>query len=84
MSSDRKLREAVFSEPDWDPSVTAACSGVSAKAGVVTLAGHGETSAEKQAAEIAARRMRDVKAVAGATAHIAAAAISVENDLRIL
>jgi osmotically-inducible protein OsmY len=44
--------------------VTAAHIGVTANAGVVTLTGHVETYAGKQAAETAARRVRGVKAVA--------------------
>ena len=44
--------------------MTASHIGVSADAGVVTRTGHGETFAEKVAAEQAALRVRGVKAVA--------------------
>nr|WP_294514732.1 BON domain-containing protein [uncultured Rhodopila sp.] len=64
MPFDKQLQQAVLAELGWDPSVTAAHIGVSANAGVVTLSGHVETYAEKQAAETAARRVRGVKAVA--------------------
>ncbi|HKH80669.1 MAG TPA: BON domain-containing protein [Methylovirgula sp.] len=64
MSQDNALQEAVLAELRWDPSVTAAHIGVAANAGVVTLTGHVESYAEKQAAEMAARRVRGVKAVA--------------------
>ncbi len=64
MSQDNALQEAVLAELRWDPSVTAAHIGVAANAGVVTLTGHVESYAEKQAAEMAARQVRGVKAVA--------------------
>jgi osmotically-inducible protein OsmY len=64
MPLDRELQQAVLAELGWDPSVTAAHIGVTANAGVVTLTGHVETFAEKQAAETAARRVRGVRAVA--------------------
>jgi osmotically-inducible protein OsmY len=64
MPLDKQLQQAVLAELDWDPSVTAAHIGVTANAGVVTLTGHVETYAEKEAAETAAWRVRGVKAVA--------------------
>ena len=64
MTDDRRLQQAVLAELSWEPSVTAAHIGVTAKDGVVTLSGHVENFAEKQAAEDAARRVRGVKAVA--------------------
>jgi osmotically-inducible protein OsmY len=64
MSSDTRLQEAVLAELGWDPSVTAANIGVTAKAGVVTLSGRVETFAEKKAAGKAAQRVKGVKAVA--------------------
>jgi osmotically-inducible protein OsmY len=64
MSNDNYLQQAVLSELRWDPSVTAANIGVTAKAGVVALTGHVESFLEKHAAETAARRVKGVKAVA--------------------
>ena len=64
MSDDKRLKQAVLDELQWEPSVNAAHIGVAAKNGVVTLMGHVENFAEKSAAEKAARRVNDVRAVA--------------------
>ncbi len=64
MSTDKELKQAVLDELNWEPSVNAAHIGVSAKDGIISLMGHVETFAEKSAAERAARRVSDVKAVA--------------------
>ena len=56
MSNDSELQKAVLAELEWEPSVTAAHIGVTAKAGVVTLTGHVDSFANKYAAERAARR----------------------------
>jgi osmotically-inducible protein OsmY len=64
MFDDILLQQSVQAELDWDPSVSAAHIGVTANAGVVTLTGHVESFAEKHAAEMAARRVKNVKAVA--------------------
>ncbi len=64
MSSDNELRDDVLAELAWDPSVTAAHIGVTARDGVVMLSGHVQRFAEKQAAEAAVRRVKGVKAVA--------------------
>ena len=64
MSQDSQLQQAVLAEFAWEPSVTAAHIGVTARGGIVTLTGHVESFAMKQAAEAAARRVRGVKAVA--------------------
>ena len=64
MSDDKNLKQAVLDELEWEPSVNAAHIGVAAKNGVVTLMGHVESYSEKSAAEKAARRVNDVKAVA--------------------
>ena len=64
MSSDKHLKQAVLDELIWEPSVNEAHIGVTAKDGVITLMGHVETYSEKVAAEKAARRVHDVKAVA--------------------
>ena len=63
MSQDRQLQEAVLAEFAWEPSVTAAHIGVTAKDGIVTLTGHVENYLEKRAAERAAARVKGVKAV---------------------
>jgi len=64
MSDDKQLKQAVLDELNWEPSVNAAHIGVTAKDGVVTLMGHIENFSEKFAAEKAARRVNNVKAVA--------------------
>ena len=64
MSDDDQLQQAVLAELSWEPSVTAAHIGVTAKDGVVTLTGHVESFAQKHAAEAATRRVRGVDAVA--------------------
>ena len=64
MSKDKALQQAVLAELGWEPSVTAAHIGVAAHAGVVTLTGHVSNYPEKHAAEVAALRVKGVKAVA--------------------
>jgi osmotically-inducible protein OsmY len=64
MSTDKTLQNDVLSELDWEPRVNAAHIGVSATAGVVTLTGHVENYAEKNAAEKAAWRVKGVKGIA--------------------
>lgn len=63
MTQDRQLQEAVLAEFAWEPSVTAAHIGVTARNGIVTLTGHVENYPEKRAAERAAARVKGVKAV---------------------
>jgi len=64
VKTDADLKRDVTDELAWDPSVKATAIGVSVKNGVVTLTGHIETFAEKQAAARAVRRVADVKAIA--------------------
>jgi osmotically-inducible protein OsmY len=64
MSKDSQLQQAVLAELSWEPSVTAAHIGVTARNGIVTLTGHVDNFAEKSAADRAARRVKGVKAVA--------------------
>jgi osmotically-inducible protein OsmY len=64
MTDDKMLKQSVLDELAWEPSVNAAHIGVTAKDGIVTLMGHVTTFAEKSAAEKAARRVNEVKAVA--------------------
>jgi osmotically-inducible protein OsmY len=62
--SDTALQQSVLAELAWEPSVTAAHIGVTARDGVITLLGHVQRFAEKQAAQSAALRVKGVKAVA--------------------
>ncbi len=64
MPHDAALKDLVLAELSWEPSVTAAHIGVTARDGVITLTGHVERFAEKQAAQDASLRVRGVKAVA--------------------
>jgi osmotically-inducible protein OsmY len=64
VKTDADLKKDVTDELAWDPSVRSNAIGVSVKDGVVTLTGHIETFAEKQAAMRAVRRVADVKAIA--------------------
>jgi len=64
MSKDGELQNAVLAELNFEPSVTAARIGVSVEAGIVTLSGHVESYAHKHAAELTARRVKGVLAVA--------------------
>lgn len=63
MTPDRQLQEAVLAQFAWEPSIDAAHIGVAAHDGVVTLSGHVENYMHKHTAEIAAERVRGVKAV---------------------
>jgi osmotically-inducible protein OsmY len=63
MSNDIQLQQAVLEELAWDPKVTAAHIGVTARNGIVTLTGHVPTFWEKQEAEHAAARVKGVRAV---------------------
>jgi len=64
MQTDSQLKTDILAELRWEPSVTAAHIGVTAKDGVVTLTGHVATYAEKRAAETAAGRVKGVKGIA--------------------
>lgn len=57
MKTDGQLQQDVMEELKWEPAVEASTIGVEAKDGVVTLAGHVETYAQKWAAERAAQRV---------------------------
>ncbi len=61
---DQQLQADVIEELAWEPQVDAAHIGVTAKDGVVTLMGHVASFGEKYAAELAARRVRGVRAIA--------------------
>ncbi len=64
MKTDTALQLDVIAELKWEPSVNAANVGVEVKDGIVTLAGHVDTYAEKWDAERAAQRVAGVKAIA--------------------
>ena len=61
--TDKQLRDRVLDELDWEPSIHAADIAVTVEDGVVTLAGHVPTYAQKMAAETVAGRVRGVKAI---------------------
>ena len=64
MKTDAQLQQDVIAELSWEPSVNAAQIGVEVKDGIVTLAGHVDSYAEKWDAERAAQRVHGVKALA--------------------
>jgi osmotically-inducible protein OsmY len=63
MKTDTQLQHDVIDELKWEPAVEAGSIGVEAKDGVVTLAGHVESYAQKWAAERAAQRVSGVRGV---------------------
>jgi osmotically-inducible protein OsmY len=63
MKTDIELQRDVQDELTWEPTVNAAHIGVSARDGIVTLSGSVPSYAEKFGAELAARRVRGVKAI---------------------
>lgn len=63
MKTNRQLQQDVIDELRWEPAVEADSNGVEAKEGVVTLAGHVDSYAQKWAAERAAQRVAGVKGV---------------------
>ncbi|MEJ8827280.1 BON domain-containing protein [Variovorax humicola] len=66
MKSDSQLKADVVAEITWDPAIRTPATqiGVIVKDGVVTLAGHPCSLAEKHAIENAAQRVEGVKAIA--------------------
>lgn len=64
MKTDTQVQHDVTEELHWEPSVNAAGIGVAVKDGVVTLAGHVSSYAEKRNAERAAQRVTGVTALA--------------------
>jgi len=64
MKNDQQLQNDVEQELRWEPSVTSAQIGVSVKNGVVELDGHVDNYFEKWAAERAAMRVSNARAVA--------------------
>ena len=63
MKTDTELQQDVIAELKWEPSINAAQIGVEVQDGIVTLAGHVNTYAEKRGAERAAQRVSGVKAL---------------------
>jgi osmotically-inducible protein OsmY len=63
MKTDLTLQRDVMAELQWEPAINAAQIGVEVKKGVVILAGHVDTYAEKYRAEKAAQRVDGVKAL---------------------
>jgi osmotically-inducible protein OsmY len=64
MKTDSQLQLDVIKELDWEPSVNAAQIGVEVQDGIVTLAGHVGSFAEKWYAERAVQRVAGVQALA--------------------
>lgn len=64
IKSDTQLQQDVIAELKWEPSVNATQIGVEVKDGIVTLAGHVDSFAEKWHAERAAQRVSGVKGLA--------------------
>jgi osmotically-inducible protein OsmY len=64
MKTDSQVQQDVLAELKWEPSVNAAQIGVEVNDGIVTLAGHVGSFAEKWDAERAAQRVSGVKALA--------------------
>ena len=64
MKTDTQVQQDVLAELKWEPSVNAAQIGVEVQDGIVTLAGHVSSYAEKWDAERAAQRVSGVRALA--------------------
>jgi osmotically-inducible protein OsmY len=64
MKTDTQVQQDVLAELKWEPSINAAAIGVEVKDGIVTLAGHVDSYAEKWDAERFAQRVTGVKALA--------------------
>lgn len=64
MKTDAQVQQDVLAELKWEPSVNAAKIGVEVKDGIVTLAGHVDSYAEKWEAERASQRVAGVRALA--------------------
>jgi osmotically-inducible protein OsmY len=63
MKTDAQVKLDVIAELNWEPSINASQIGVEVKDGIVTLAGHVSSFAEKWTAERAAQRVAGVRAL---------------------
>ena len=63
MKTDKQLQSDVIAELNWEPSINATKIGVEVNEGVVTLAGHVDSYADKWNAEAAAQRVAGVKSL---------------------
>ncbi len=82
MKTDKQLQADVIAELSWEPSVNSTDIGVEVKDGIVTLAGHVGTYAEKIDAERATMRVAGVKALA-VEMDVTLAGSSKRNDVDI-
>lgn len=64
IKTDSQVQQDVCTELEWDPSVNATWIGVEVRDGIVTLAGHADSYAEKRGAERAALRVAGVLGLA--------------------
>ncbi|MVT08724.1 BON domain-containing protein [Chitinophaga tropicalis] len=64
MKNDLQIQQDVMDELLWEPSLGTAEIGVAVTEGVVTLSGYVNSYSKKMAAEKAAKRVKDVQAVA--------------------
>lgn len=64
MKTDAQIKADVTAELAWDPSIDAAAIGVMVKDGLVTVAGHLDSFAQKHAVERAVRRVSGVGGIA--------------------
>lgn len=64
MSRDRDPQHDVIAKVEWEPSLDAAHIGVAVDDAVVTSSGRAGTCTEKQAAERAAKTVRELRAIA--------------------
>ena len=81
MKTDQRLQADVEQELRWDPSVRSEDIGVSVTGGVVQLDGHVDSYFGRWAAERAAMRVSDAKAVASEIKVLPSAAIRTDEDL---
>jgi len=63
MKTDKQLQSDVIAELNWEQSINASKIGVEVSGGVVTLAGHVDSYADKWSAETAAQRVAGVKSL---------------------
>ena len=82
MKSDLKIKQDVIAELVWDSAIDAAQIGVEVNNGVVTLAGHLNSFAEKWYAKRAVQRITGVKALA-MDVDITLPGSTVRNDIDI-